>query len=200
MRRGVFCIGTVCLASWVANLAQADIYAFTDEGGTVNLSNVPADSRYALLLATPESAASDPGKRLPDDAKRALYDSLIAKAAQAYEVETALLHAVITVESGYNPNAISKKGAVGLMQLMPETARRYGVTDPLDPTQNVQGGARYLRDLLAMFNRDLRLTLAAYNAGENAVVKHGNRVPPYRETANYVPKVMALYESYRAKM
>jgi soluble lytic murein transglycosylase-like protein len=184
-------------------LAQADIYSFTGDDGTINLSNVPADSRYTLMLATPGESASTaptPGALPPDAAKQQRYGPLIAEVAQAYQVDTALLHAVITAESGYNPGAVSKKGALGLMQLMPDTARRYGVTDALDPLQNIHGGAQYLRDLLQMFNRDLQLALAAYNAGENAVRKYGNRVPPYRETASYVPKVMELYNRYRARM
>jgi soluble lytic murein transglycosylase-like protein len=101
---------------------------------------------------------------------------------------------VISVESRYNVKAVSKKGASGLMQLMPETAKRYGVADIFDPLQNIRAGAQYLRDLLKMFNNDMRLALAAYNAGENAVVRHGSKIPPYRETTAYVPKVLAFYK------
>ena len=93
---------------------------------------------------------------------------------------------------------MSKKGALGLMQLMPQTAKRYGVIDALDPLQNLDGGAHYLRDLLRMFNNDVSLALAAYNAGEQAVVKHGNRIPPYRETLHYVPQVLDFYQRYQA--
>jgi len=203
LTRGVWYITAVALGSGTAGLAQADIYSFTGDDGTVSLSNVPADSRYILMLATPgASSATVParGDLLLDAAKQQRYGPLIAEVAQAYQMEAALLHAVISAESGYNPGAVSKKGALGLMQLMPDTARRYGVSNPLDPLQNIHGGAQYLRDLLKMFNRDLQLALAAYNAGENAVRKYGNRVPPYRETANYVPKVMALYNRYQAKM
>jgi len=123
---------------------------------------------------------------------------LIEAAAQASQLEPALIHAVIAAESGYNPSALSPKGAVGLMQLMPQTAKRYSVTNPLDPLQNIQGGARYLRDLLRMFNNDLKLALAAYNAGENAVMKYGNRIPPFPETLAYVPRVLSYYRMYRA--
>ena len=113
-------------------------------------------------------------------------------------MDPALIHAVISVESGYNPSARSSAGAVGLMQLMPGIARRYGVKDRLDPAQNILGGARYLRDLEVMFSNNLQLVLAAYNAGEEAVLKYGRRVPPYRETAAYVPKVMGYYRKFRA--
>jgi soluble lytic murein transglycosylase-like protein len=104
-----------------------------------------------------------------------------------------LLHAVIRVESAYNPSAVSSAGAVGLMQLMPGTAQRYGVVDRTDPVQNIEGGARYLRDLMAMFGSDLTLAIAAYNAGENAVIKYNNSIPPYPETQNYVRQVLSLY-------
>ena len=127
------------------------------------------------------------------------YDHHIAAAAHANKVEPALIKAVISVESGYNPAARSHAGAVGLMQLMPETARRYGVTDRLDPAQSIHGGTRYLRDLQAMFGNDLRLVLAAYNAGEEAVIRHGRRIPPFRETIEYVPKVLSHYSRNRTK-
>src|SRR6185295_10750786 len=106
-----------------------------------------------------------------------------------------LVHAVIRAESGYNTNAVSSKGAIGLMQLIPATAQRYGVQDSYDPTQNIQGGTRYLRDLMKMFNGNLELAIAGYNAGENAVIRAGNRVPPYPETLAYVPKVLGFYRS-----
>ena len=105
---------------------------------------------------------------------------------------------MISVESSYNPKAVSNKGAAGLMQLMPGTAKRYGVADAFDPAQKLRGGANYLRDLLKLFDSDVSLALAAFNAGEDAVMKHGNRIPPYRETLRYVPKVLDYYQRYRA--
>jgi soluble lytic murein transglycosylase-like protein len=123
---------------------------------------------------------------------------LVDEVSRTYGLESALLHAVISVESRYNPKAKSRKGAAGLMQLMPGTAKRYGVTDRFDPLQNLEGGARYLRDLLRMFDNNVSLTLAAYNAGEHAVAKYGNRVPPYRETRDYVPRVLDFYRQYQA--
>lgn len=121
---------------------------------------------------------------------------IIADAAQAAEVDSALLMAVIDVESGGNPRAMSPKGATGLMQLMPATGARQGASDLLDPRQNIAVGARYLKALMRQFG-DLPLALAAYNAGEGAVQKYGGQIPPYAETMTYVPKVMARYSWYR---
>jgi soluble lytic murein transglycosylase-like protein len=134
----------------------------------------------------------------PASARKARYDRVVEKVSRAYGLESELLHAVIAVESSYNPKAVSNKGAAGLMQLMPGTAKRYGVTDAFDPEQNLRGGANYLRDLLKLFDSDVSLALAAFNAGENAVMKHGNRIPPYRETLRYVPRVLDHYNRLRA--
>jgi soluble lytic murein transglycosylase-like protein len=111
-------------------------------------------------------------------------------------VDAALIHAVISAESAYNPLARSTKGARGLMQLIPETGARYGATNLLDPKQNIDAGTRYLKDLMAMFGNDLKLAIAAYNAGEGAVQRYG-AIPPYAETRSYVPKVLAYYKRYR---
>lgn len=122
--------------------------------------------------------------------RRARFAALIDANARRYKLQPELLHAVIRQESAYNPSAVSHAGATGLMQLMPPTAARFGVTDIWDPAQNIRGGAAYLRVLLDMFDQDLRLALAGYNAGEGAVMKYGRRIPPYKETQNYVRKVM----------
>jgi soluble lytic murein transglycosylase-like protein len=187
---------------WLCLLGQAwaNIYVFTAEDGTVSLSNVPVDRRYKVMLP----AAGEPEKNVAGNASanlanKARFDKIISEVADTYGVDEALLHAVITVESRYSPNAVSRKGAAGLMQLMPETARRYGVADSLDPVQNLHGGTRYLRDLLKLFDSDVSLALAAYNAGESAVIRHGRRIPPYRETASYVPRVLALYRQYQVQ-
>lgn len=123
------------------------------------------------------------------------FSDLIAETAGRYQVDEKLLHAVIQTESAYNSNAVSRAGAVGLMQLMPGTAQRYGVVDRNDPAQNVEGGTRYLRDLLDMFSPNIDLAIAAYNAGENAVLKYHYSIPPYSETRNYVKQVLALYNN-----
>jgi len=116
---------------------------------------------------------------------------MIQKVAQETSVNPLLLHAVISVESGYDEKAVSRKGAQGLMQLMPQTALRFGVRNAFDPLENVRGGALYLKWLLQYFNGDLKLALAGYNAGENEVVRAGYRIPPIKETRDYVPKVLA---------
>lgn len=128
------------------------------------------------------------------------YHSLVQKIAEQTQVDAALLHAVIQAESSYNPRARSPRGAVGLMQLMPATARRFGAKNLTDPTTNVYAGARYLRYLLKLFNNNKKLALAGYNAGEYAVKRHGNKIPPYRQTRRYVNKVMSLYEAHRNNM
>lgn len=188
---------------WPYQAVWADIYAYTADDGSVTLSNVPTDDRYTVLVSTSkQTQATSPGAGLPKArsglARKAGYDQVVEEVSRTYGLESALLHAVISVESRYNPNAVSKKGAAGLMQLMPQTARRYGVTDVLDPLQNLEGGAQYLRDLLHMFNNNVSLAVAAYNAGEQAVTKYGNRIPPYRETLNYVPQVLDFYQRYQA--
>jgi soluble lytic murein transglycosylase-like protein len=180
--------------------SRADIFSFTDERGVVHFTNIPnLDKRYRLIrreaVSSPRPAAVN---WMPTDADIRRYRGIVETAARDHGVETALVHAVITAESGYNPNAVSRKGASGLMQLMPDTARRYGVQNIFDPAQNVYGGVRYLRDLLVMFNGDIKLAVAGYNAGENAVIRAGNRIPPYAETAAYVPKVIDFYHKFRA--
>jgi len=185
-----------------AGIAHADIYRYVDADGTVHFTNVPQDSRFKVYLK--EKRKPDPVTdtlaseiRYYNEKDRARYAKPIQDAARATRLEPALIHAVISAESGYNPFARSRKGAAGLMQLMPETAKRYGVKNRLDPTQNISGGARYLRDLIRLFNNDVQLAVAAYNAGENAVVRYGNRIPPYQETMIYVPRVMSYYKKYR---
>jgi soluble lytic murein transglycosylase-like protein len=179
-------------------VAHADIYAFADARGTVHYSNVPADPRYRLMVRAPRSEAG----RRPDLkaaaawlARAADFDAAIEQAARESTVHPALVRAVIVVESGFNPRAISRKGALGLMQLMPATARRYGAFNALDPEQNIRAGTRYLADLLERFDSNVELALAAYNAGEDAVQRYGGRVPPFRETRAYVPSVLQVYRA-----
>jgi hypothetical protein len=177
------------------------IYKCVNSKG-VHYTDKPKNSCYKLIY---QAGASMPSFFSPLDSDSSIsihekyddYNALIQDVATSTRLEPALLHAVIQTESAYNPNAISPKGAVGLMQLMPATAKRFGVTDRTDATSNVYGGARYLRYLLKLFNNNLRLALAGYNAGENAVKRYGNKIPPYRETKNYVKKVMRLYQTHR---
>lgn len=170
-----------------------EIYSYTDEQG-IHFSNVPYDVRFKRVAGL--APAGDTAPFVPGKTPANTYSALIKSTAASYQLEEALLHAVIKTESGYNPNAVSPKGAIGLMQLMPATARRYGVVNARDPADNLQGGARYLKDLLARFDNNLPLVLAAYNAGEMAVARHKNAVPPYAETQNYVPQVMRHYQIF----
>lgn len=195
------------LGCFMVRLAAAGVYAYTTKDGTVSLSNVSGDNRYHELVAgenifvpVPPPLAVAPvaaKKPLSTPAKKALYNRIVAAAARTYGLDGALLHAVISVESRYDTKAVSSAGAAGLMQLMPMTAKRYGVTDSFDPEQNINGGARYLNDLLKLFKGDMSLAIAAYNAGEYAVIKHGNRIPPIVETRDYVPKVLGFYHKYK---
>ena len=186
------------LVCWPVTAAWGDIYAYTAADGSVSLSNVPTDARYTpLITSLPEQPQQVDVASPSLPAGKGGYDLIVDQVSRTYGVESALLHAVISVESHYNAKSVSKKGALGLMQLMPKTAKRYGVADALDPLQNVKGGAQYLRDLLQMFNNNLSLALAAYNAGEGAVSRYGNRIPPYSETRRYVPRVLDLYRRYQ---
>ena len=181
--------------------ARADIYRFVDERGVVHFTNIPGlDKRYKLIRREAGSIVPRSGQVwMPTEADIRKFSGIIESASRSHGIEPALVQAVITAESGFNPNALSRKGASGLMQLMPDTARRYGVQNIFDPVENVHGGVRYLRDLLAMFNGDMKLALAGYNAGENAVIRAGHKVPPYPETQNYVPKVIDIYHKFRAR-
>lgn len=185
-------------------VAAADIFRYVDRNGDVHYTNVPDDSRYKVhrrvdtrnpVTETLATEVRHYGPRV-----RNRYQKDIESAARRHNVDPALIHAVISAESGYNPFARSPAGAAGLMQLMPETARRFGARNRLDPAENIQAGTRYLRMLMDLFDNDLELVLAAYNAGENAVIRAGRRVPPYEETMTYVPRVLRYYKTYLTRM
>ena len=189
-----------------AGPAMADIYSFKDERGVVHFTNMPNGDRRFKLIRKEErptngqvsvGAARVAQLFMPAQADILRYSSIIDAASKTHGVDGALVHAVITAESGYNAAAVSKAGARGLMQLMPETAARYGVHNIHDPRENINGGVRYLRDLITMFNGNIELAVAAYNAGENAVIRAGNRIPPYAETVHYVPKVLGFYRKFQ---
>ena len=198
------CSGMIVALWAVAGVCRADIYAYTDELGTTHFSNIPDDPRYRLIVRAPiETPVGEPA-----DARRvsawlarsADYDAAISRAAGAAKVRPELVRAVIVVESGFNPRAISRRGAVGLMQLLPATARRYGAFNAFDPEQNIRAGALYLSDLITRFGeKKLELVLAAYNAGEEAVERYGRHIPPYKETRAYVPNVLKMYRALRAQ-
>jgi soluble lytic murein transglycosylase-like protein len=169
-----------------------------DADGLRHYTDVPDNNRYRLLILSPRDRTAS-GDRYDAMllARAGQYDSIIERAATSASVEPNLLRAVIVVESGFNSRAVSKRGAVGLMQLMPATATRFGVSNPYDPLQNVHGGARYLKFLIDRFGQDVRLALAAYNAGEDAVDRNGGQIPPFSETMAYVPRVMKIYQMLR---
>ena len=178
--------------------AGPKIYKYVDSKGRVTYSDRSFHDGYVELKKTWKGWV-DPGTTNNYRENKQKYRTLIAETSKKHEVPNWLVHAVIHAESFYNPHAVSSAGAVGLMQLMPGTAQRYGVTNRQDPRQNISGGVRYLKDLLEMFNGNVELAVAAYNAGENAVKKHGNRIPPYQETKHYVRKVSELSQRYRSQ-
>lgn len=177
-------------AAAIAAESRADYYSYVDSKGVVHLTNAPTSSRYKWIMSENGRSKS---KRSP--VNRSSYDTLIENISSAHGIETALVKAIIKVESDFDTYAVSEDGAAGLMQLMPGTAAKMGVTDSHDPGQNVRGGVKFLKKLLGTFKSDLRLALAAYNAGENAVLKYG-KVPPYPETKNYVEKVLMYRDKY----
>jgi soluble lytic murein transglycosylase-like protein len=174
--------------------AHSKIYTYLDSDGVRHYTDVPDDNRYKLLALSSRDTTQSGDHYDPAVLARATqYDSIIEKAAVSAAVEPNLLRAVIVVESGFNSRAVSKKGAVGLMQLMPATATRFGVSNRYDPMQNIRGGAAYLKFLMDRFGHDVSLALAAYNAGEEAVDRNGGQIPPFSETMAYVPRVLKIY-------
>jgi soluble lytic murein transglycosylase-like protein len=175
-------------------VAHADVYGFVDENGSSHFSDSPTDARYTLLYREPAEPSDVPVATQRSGRANTVFEREIQAAAQSSQVEAALLRAVIAVESNFNPRAVSPKGALGLMQLMPATARAHGVTDALNAQQNIQAGAQHLRMLLDRFSNNKVLALAAYNAGLGAVLAHGGQVPPFAETCGYVPAVLQRYQ------
>jgi hypothetical protein len=173
--------------------ACSDIYKYEDAEGIIHLTNVPTQHGIKYVLIMREKRVLFDKKLSVDISK---YDHLITKASQKYDVESALIKAVIKAESNFNHMAVSPKGARGLMQLMPATASSLQVRDSFHPENNIEGGVRYLKYLLKYFNGNLSLALAAYNAGENAVIRYGG-IPPYRETQTYVQKVLSYLDKYK---
>lgn len=185
------------LALTLAAPARADIYKFVDAAGRVHLTDRPPHAGYRLVMRTRRSATPARIDYRALERNRRRFAPLITANARRQRLPAALLYAMVHVESAYDPQAVSRAGAIGLMQLMPDTARRYGVRNPRDPRANLYAGARHLRELLVRFDNDLVLALAAYNAGERAVRKAGYRVPPFPETRHYVRRVLERYREYR---
>jgi len=185
----LICILVFCLAFISPKHTLADIYKYIDGKGVVHYTNAPTSSDFVLYIR--EAPVKITSRPLSRD-----YDAIIQKAQEKYGIEFSLIKAVIQAESGFNSQAVSKKGAKGLMQIMPENYKALAVSDPFDPSQNIMGGTRYLKQLLKRYENKLPLALAAYNAGPEAVDKY-RQIPPYRETRNYVQKVMTLYSKYK---
>lgn len=183
--------------STAASPCTADIYAYVSQRGVIHLTNLSQhNSRYKFVMATPMYQANNGIPIMGNNITTGRYTSYIQNAAKKYGVSKNLVSAVIMTESGFNPNAVSPKGAQGLMQLMPSTAARFGVTDPFNVKQNINAGVQYLSILLDRF-KSKRLAIAAYNAGAHAVEKYGNAVPPYAETRAYVPIVLQYEKKYQ---
>lgn len=182
-------------AGWVPTTAKADVYMYQDKDGVINFTNAPTHSGYRRVIRevtanyNPSPAIVSPGDN---------YEELIQNVSGRHSLDADLIRAVIRAESGFNSYARSHKGAMGLMQLMPDTARSLNVFEPYDPYHNVDGGVRYLKMLLGRYQGDVSLSLAAYNAGSGAVDKHGG-IPPYAETREYVRRVLQYWDQYRTR-
>ncbi len=189
MKRSSRILGLIAVLA-TATPAVAEVFKLSESDGTVHFTNAPTDPRYRRMGFT--SGTSAGWLRVPGgDASR--YSTEIREAAQRYGVPEKLVTAVIRVESAFNAQAVSRKGARGLMQLMPETASVLGVRNSFDPHENIDGGVRHLRGLIDRFSNNVPLALAAYNAGEKAVVAHQG-IPPYAETRDYVTRVLYLFD------
>jgi len=171
----------------IARPVCADIYRYVDEDGVIHFSNVPNHYRYRLYI-------SDGNMDYQVYFDR--YDKIIRQAATKHGIDSSLIKAVIRAESDFDKHAVSSKGAQGLMQLMPETAKELEVEDSFDPKENIHAGVRYLKRQLKNFQNDVSLALAAYNAGENAVRRYGHRIPPYKETRTFVDRVLRYWDEF----
>ena len=191
MNRSAIAITLLSTLGGLAAPVDADVYMYKDKQGVLTFTNVPNHNGYTRVLrdsGVPVTATSG--------AIQGEFDELIRSASGRYNVDADLIRAVIKTESDFRSNARSNKGAMGLMQLMPDTARLHNVSDAYNPDENVDGGVRHLRMLLERYQGNLELSLAAYNAGAGAVERHGG-IPPFNETREYVRKVLRFYDSYR---
>ena len=178
------------LTFFVISTASADIYLYIDNQGVLHFTNTPTSGNYKVYMHEPLRHSR------PSFTAIRSYDDVISEAARRNGLSSSLLKALIHVESYFNPRAVSKKGAMGLMQIMPENLQLLNISDPFDPWENIMGGAAYLKAMLQRFSGQLPLALAAYNAGPTVVEKY-NGIPPYRETQNYVQKVMRFFRLYK---
>jgi len=176
-------------------VSGADIYRYVDGDGVVHYSNTQPDEKFTLYLREgPKAAPGAPASAIPEASWMTGY---VDRFSRANDLPPALVHAIIKAESNGQRKAVSRKGAMGVMQLMPFTSKRLRVADPFDPIENIEGGVKYIKELLVTFEGNLTNAVAAYNAGPGAVRKYGG-VPPYQETRLYVRRVMDLYRQYSA--
>ncbi len=193
-KSALFILFGLVISAAAGSGAYADFYAYTDSSGKMHITNAPKTGGYVMIMR--ETVERQPWEgRGP---ARARLDRIIRAKSEKYGVDPALVAALIKAESDFDPEARSSAGAAGLMQLMPETARDMGVAHTTDPEENIEGGVRYLARLLRLFGPDTRLAIAAYNAGEKAVLAYGE-VPPFEETRRYVRKVLGYYEKFRKR-
>ncbi|MFH1974767.1 MAG: lytic transglycosylase domain-containing protein [Pseudomonadota bacterium] len=190
---GLFSVLLV-FGSCVSSFAVGDIYKYIDENGVIHFTNVPTDSSYQYSLFIKEMTQK-PTLTLSRYSSN-VFDEMITEASQKHGVSFPLLKAVIKVESDFNPRAVSRAGALGLMQIMPANAKAFRMRDPFDPRENILTGTKYFRGLLERFNGKLHLALAAYNAGPTVVDRY-NRVPPIKETEDYVERVMKYFQLFK---
>ncbi len=183
---GLPCLLLMVLLGAITEPALADIYRYVDEDGVIHFSNTPTHYRFRLYIRE---------TNLDYRAYFDRYDRIITRAARKHDVDNSLVKAVIRAESDFDKNAVSRKGAQGLMQLMPETAKELAVKDSFDPHENINAGVRYLKRQLDNFQNNVPLALAAYNAGENAVRRYG-RIPPYKETRTFVDRVLRYWDEF----
>jgi soluble lytic murein transglycosylase len=189
-------IGILLFAATAPTPALADIFLYVDNEGVMHFSNAPTHNRYRVYMKESSGTPAEVEKSAKPDTDK--YDPLISESCGLHGVDFALVKAIIRAESSFDPYAISSKGAEGLMQLMPETSKKLNIANPFDPHENIKGGVKYLRYLLDRFNYDLKLSLAAYNAGETTV-SQVNGVPNYRETKSYISEVLRYYKEYKKK-
>ena len=186
---GIISLGVVVFTLLLTpKMSAADIYRYIDENGVMHFTNAPTSSKFKLFMRERQVFIS----KLDSNQ----FDPIISEASKKYGIEAPLIKAVIKAESDFDPNAISNKGARGLMQIMPMNYRLLNVENPFDPNQSIDGGARYLRDMLDRYNGSLNLSLAAYNAGPGAVDRYGG-VPPYPETTDYIERVLRYYQRFK---
>jgi soluble lytic murein transglycosylase len=177
------------LTLFVISTAAADIYLYIDRDGTLHFTNTPTTKQYKVYMRETHG-------RPKTSFNSTIYDDVIHEAAKRHGLSSSLIKALIHVESYFNPKAVSRKGAIGLMQIMPDNLQSLNINDPFDPWQNIMGGASYLKSMLERFRGDLPLALAAYNAGPTAVERYQD-IPPYPETVAYVKKVMRFFRHYK---